>query len=137
MSCRVSKRLKRDEIDIAERLTRLGERLRHALGDRELMPYRVTSADIDVIQLAAQVLTMNEQKTTQPAETQLTPEQIDEKAKREAVKAACQDAAAKGGLDFVAQMYHVPASDLRRFMGGDDTALTESQIEWLAVDLRK
>lgn len=152
MSCRVSKRvrLKPDGDEIVdtirvpgtfkrlatERLTRLGDRLRHAIGDRELMPYQVTRADIDVIQLAAEILSMNEYKTTQPtAETQLTPEQINDRAKREAVKVACKDILMEGGLDFLAQTYGVPASDLRRFVNGDDTALSDSQIECFAVDL--
>lgn len=56
--------------------------------------------------------------------------------RNEAVRAACKDAQAKGKLGIVAMMYAVPESALRKYIQGDDTELTESQLEWLAVDLR-
>lgn len=57
--------------------------------------------------------------------------------KRMAVRAACRDAADKGKLGVVSAMHGIPEGKLREFVGGDDSALTWSQIEWLAVDLRK
>jgi hypothetical protein len=40
-----------------ERLTKLGASLRNALGDRTQMSYQMTREDIEVIQMAAQILT--------------------------------------------------------------------------------
>jgi hypothetical protein len=57
--------------------------------------------------------------------------------KRMAVRAACTDAATKGKLSIVSMMHGVPEEKLRLFVLGDDSALTECQIDWLAVDLRK
>jgi hypothetical protein len=108
----------------AERLTRLGDRLRNAMGDQTHVPYRLTRADVEIIEISAQILTGPGQCT-------------DKIAQREAVKAACKDAWTKGKLDLVAVMHSVPITSLLRFVNGDDAALTESQIEWLAVDLRK
>lgn len=57
-------------------------------------------------------------------------------AKGHAVRRACKDALDKGKLGVVAAIHSVPEGKLREFVAGDDSALTPSQIEWLAVDLR-
>lgn len=59
----------------------------------------------------------------------------DQQAKRDAVRVACQDAMSKGKLGIAAALYGVAERQLRAYAQGDDAALTESQIDWLAVDL--
>lgn len=62
---------------------------------------------------------------------------IDQIAQRDAVRTACTDAMTKGKLGIVAMIHGIKEKSLQKFTQGDDSALTISQIEWLAVDLRK
>lgn len=66
----------------------------------------------------------------------MTNPSINQIAKRDAVRVACKDAMSKGKLGIVAMLHGINEVSLRKFVKGDDLALTESQIDWLAVDLR-
>ena len=61
----------------------------------------------------------------------------DEVAKRDAVRQAIRDAVAKDKLSIASLLYSVPEENLKGFAQGNDADLTQSQIDWLAVDLRK
>lgn len=66
----------------------------------------------------------------------MTDRTADQIAKRDAVRAACKDAMAKDKLSIASMLYSIPEENLKRFAQGNNAALTQSQIDWLAVDLK-
>jgi hypothetical protein len=60
----------------------------------------------------------------------------DQTAKRDAVRAACKDAMTKDKLGIASMLYSIPEENLKRFAQGNNAALSQSQIDWLAVDLK-
>jgi hypothetical protein len=59
-----------------------------------------------------------------------------EMIKRAAVLAALQDARAKGSLGVAAAVHNIAESKLRHYAQGDEAALTQTEIDWLAVELK-
>lgn len=63
---------------------------------------------------------------------------LDEKRKRDAVLAALVDAHQKGKLSIAALLHAMPVSKLARCIADHSLGtLTQSEIDWLAVDLRE